>query len=99
LVTIFRQMATASGVVLGDGVDAAVLELLNSTPRGQSFGNARYIRSVFERAMGHQALRVTSDPSTAPDPVALRLLLPQDLPKPGSIDSQGTRDRSTGQYL
>ena len=96
LVAIFASMAAAAGVTLADGVDDKVAGLLRAAPRGQSFGNARYIRNLFERALGRQALRVTA--SEELDPATLRLLLPEDLPPPETTPGQG-RDRDVGNYL
>jgi Holliday junction resolvasome RuvABC ATP-dependent DNA helicase subunit len=99
LVQIFKSMAETTGVKLGDGVEQKVVEMLKATPRGPSFGNARFMRMVFERAMGRQALRVTSGSDETLDPDALRLLLPEDLPSPDSFDSDPDKGRSVGQYL
>jgi Holliday junction resolvasome RuvABC ATP-dependent DNA helicase subunit len=96
LVAIFGSMASGAGVTLGDGVGERVAEVLRGTPRGPGFGNARFVRTLFERAMGRQALRVTA--SGELDPAALRLLLPEDLPRPQpSADPE--RDSTPGQYL
>ncbi|MEA2499885.1 MAG: hypothetical protein QOH26_2290, partial [Actinomycetota bacterium] len=98
LLAIFCSMAERAGVVLGEGVEDQLGELLRRIPRGESFGNARFVRTVFERAMGRQALRVTASDMT--DVTALRLLLPEDLPTPKSV---GAKERgpspSAGQYL
>lgn len=99
LVAIFRSMAAGTGVELADGVVAKVEAVLAGTPRGPGFGNARFVRTLFERAMGRQALRLTSGEGEGePGPAALRLLLPEDLP----VDTPGRdpeKETSTGTYL
>ncbi|HWL65697.1 MAG TPA: AAA family ATPase, partial [Actinomycetota bacterium] len=98
LLDIFRMMIEGSGVVVGDGVEDALGRLLQAIPRGPSFGNGRLVRTIFERAMGKQALRVTLAGATA-DPAALRLLLPQDMPDLRSLGIQEAAKPETGQYL
>jgi SpoVK/Ycf46/Vps4 family AAA+-type ATPase len=98
LLAIFVSMATRTGVVIGDGVEARLAEVLAATPRGPRFGNARFVRNVFERSMSRQALRVTST-SAATDPAALRLLLPEDLPAPESMGAEDLPKPSAGLYL
>jgi SpoVK/Ycf46/Vps4 family AAA+-type ATPase len=98
LITIFGAMAKATGVTLGPGVEQQLAKLLAATPRGASFGNARYVRTVFERALGRQALRVTGAGKGAIDPEQFRLLVAEDLPPAGSVESNATR-ASVGQYL
>ena len=100
LVQIFTLMAKNAGIVLADGVEAGVAKVLAATPRGPTFGNARYVRMIFERSMGHQALRVTSAPTIDPD--AIRTLMPEDLPTAESLDPHGSgtgREGAVGQYL
>jgi AAA+ superfamily predicted ATPase len=99
LVQIFKSMADTTGVKLGEGVEQRVAQLLKAAPRGPSFGNARFIRMVFERSLGRQALRVTSGGEETLDPEALRLLLPEDLPGTDSFDSDPDKGKSVGQYL
>ena len=96
LVAIFASMAKKTGVVLGPGVENGVAELLRATPRGAAFGNARYVRTLFERAMGRQALRLTRG-DAALDPDAVRTLLPEDLPEPER--AAGDLESSVGTYL
>jgi len=97
LVRIFVAIAHGAGVTLGEGVEARVAELLRDTPRGPGFGNGRYVRTLFERAMGRQALRVTSTGTV--DPAALQLLLGEDLPEAEATTSDPERDSSVGNYL
>ncbi len=99
LVAIFRSMATSAGVELGDGVGEAVAKIVAAMPRGPRFGNARFVRTVFERAMGRQALRVTST-GAGKDPAELRLLRAEDLPSAESLGAaRGEPESAQGQYL
>ncbi len=99
LVAIFKSMASATGIDLGDGVEPRLTELLAATPRGPSFGNARFVRNVFERALGRQALRVMGDGSAPVDPAALRMLLAEDIPVPGTVKSEIEPKSPVGPYL
>ena len=35
-------------------------ELIDAEPRGRGFGNGRFMRNIFEAAVGHQALRLAT---------------------------------------
>ena len=60
LVAIFRSMGDANRYQL----DAAAIErltaLIEAEPRTRGFGNARFVRNVFESAIGHQAERLSA---------------------------------------
>ena len=99
LSAIFRSMATSTGVDLAPGVEERVAKLLASTPRGPGFGNGRFVRTMFERALGQQALRLTGAGNIDPDPAALRLLLPEDLPAAETKHRDPEQSASAGQYL
>jgi len=94
LVEIFRFMADQAGFTLGEGVTEGVRALLQAAPRGSSFGNARLVRNILDRARSLQARRITAEGAVA-DEDAVRLLLREDLPetppKPAEIPM--------GQYL
>jgi Holliday junction resolvasome RuvABC ATP-dependent DNA helicase subunit len=61
LVLIFTHMAADVQVTLGDGVEAAVRALLAQAVRVDDFGNARWIRSLFEQAYANMAARAVAD--------------------------------------
>ncbi|WP_106399240.1 AAA family ATPase [Actinocorallia populi] len=94
LVEIFGFMAGQAGFTLGEGVTDDVRALLQAAPRGSSFGNARLVRNILDRARSLQARRITAEGAVADD-AAVRLLLREDLPetppKPAEIPM--------GQYL
>lgn len=99
LVAIFRSMAQGSGIELEDGVDDRVKALLQATPRGPAFGNARYVRTLFERAMGRQALRITAADGPI-DPATVRVLMVEDMPEPDATPRAEQEDAPpTGNYL
>jgi SpoVK/Ycf46/Vps4 family AAA+-type ATPase len=91
LVEIFEAMARKAGYELHEDVNPAVRELLKRTSRGKSFGNGRFVRNVFDRAVALQGSRITSGVGSP----EIRLLLAEDLP-PAKDDLQ---DLPTGQYL
>ena len=66
LVAIFCQLGDDNKYVPSEGAVAAVRALLATEPRGKGFGNARYIRNVFEASLAHQAIRLSTveEPST-----------------------------------
>jgi Holliday junction resolvasome RuvABC ATP-dependent DNA helicase subunit len=61
LVLIFTHMAEDVQVTLGDGVEDAVRALLRQAVRVDDFGNARWIRSLFEQAYANMAARAVAD--------------------------------------
>jgi SpoVK/Ycf46/Vps4 family AAA+-type ATPase len=96
LVAIFEIMAAEAGFVLAGGVLDSLRSLLRATPRGPSFGNARLMRNVLDRAVALQAQRIMSaQPLATGDEI--RLLRPDDLP-----DGAAPRpdpDERLGHYL
>lgn len=58
LVGIFRLIAGSKEYHLdGDG-ESRLVEVIEAEPRGRGFGNGRFVRNVFESAVGHHALRL-----------------------------------------
>ncbi|MEV2269989.1 AAA family ATPase [Nonomuraea africana] len=94
LVAIFESMASAAGLVLRDGVRDEVRRAVRAAPRGDSFGNGRFVRNLLDRAMALQAERLLSRPDPAREDV--RTLVPSDIaPGPSPEPEEGR----TGQYL
>jgi adenylate kinase family enzyme len=58
LVEILEGLAAKSDFVLTDAALTRVREILAATPRGQSFGNGRFVRTLFEQAVGRHAWRL-----------------------------------------
>lgn len=61
LVEIFVAIAAASDVVLADGVAGRVGTLVAAASLTRDFGNARYVRSLFEGAYANMAARALAD--------------------------------------
>ncbi|MFF0522925.1 AAA family ATPase [Actinomadura nitritigenes] len=78
LVEIFTGQAAAAGLSPAPAALDKITELLRRAPRGRSFGNARVMRNLCERAIALQARRVTALRRPGPDDLAA--LLPEDIP-------------------
>ncbi len=60
LVAIFDRMGNESDYHLDDGGRARLAEVIEAEPRTRGFGNARFVRNVFEAAVAHQAERLAA---------------------------------------
>ena len=80
LVEIFVRMGEANRYHPTDGAIARLRTLLAATPRDKGFGNARFIRNIFEAAVSTQASRLVH--VDEPDPEQLTTLVADDLPAP-----------------
>jgi hypothetical protein len=74
---ILASMAGGADYDLGPGAAERFDALLSSTPRGPTFGNARFARNVLEAAIGRQAWRLRD--VTEPTVEQLRVLTADDL--------------------
>jgi len=65
LVEIFEGLGEKHDYVCSDDAAARVRSLIDLEPRTRGFGNARFVRNLFETAVAHQAMRVAplTDPS------------------------------------
>ncbi|MBK5333249.1 MAG: AAA family ATPase [Ilumatobacteraceae bacterium] len=65
LVAIFLGLGEKSQYCCSDDALARVRHFVSTEPRSRGFGNARFVRNLFETAIAHQAQRVAplSDPS------------------------------------
>ncbi len=81
LVAIFGSIAAAAQVGAGPEVEARVRILVSAAIDRPDFGNARYVRTVFEDAYANMAARVLADGSVT-DP-EMRNLVPDDVTDPG----------------
>jgi SpoVK/Ycf46/Vps4 family AAA+-type ATPase len=90
LVAIFEFMAAEAGFTLEKGVLDIVRALLRLASRGPSFGNARLVRNVLERAIAEQAQRITAREGTVPHD-EVRLLRADDIPEPGTAQPDNGR--------
>jgi len=78
LAQIFEAMAAAAKVQLGDGVGERVQARLVEARRVEDFGNARYVRSLFEQAYADMAARVVADDTI--DAAELDTMVEADIP-------------------
>ena len=78
LVEILRRFAAEFEYALGDGADETVRGILAGAERRESFGNARFARTLFEQALNAQALRLAQGDVAALAPSELQLLAPED---------------------
>jgi stage V sporulation protein K len=58
LVAITRRFADDNGYVLAEDAAATLRRVYGGAARGETFGNARYARTLFEQALNAQALRL-----------------------------------------
>ncbi|MCD0448580.1 AAA family ATPase [Actinocorallia sp. API 0066] len=91
LVAIFTFMAGEAGLTLDERIPGRLGEILRATPRGPSFGNARLMRNLLDRARSLQARRITTEEI----PADVRTLLLDDLPD----NPVKPLDIPMGQYL
>jgi type VII secretion ATPase EccA len=60
LVEIFARFAGEAEYTLGDGVPEALAAVFGRSERTETFGNARFARTLFEQALNQQALRLAA---------------------------------------
>jgi stage V sporulation protein K len=58
LVEILHRFGRDNEYVLAEGVDPALVSILAGASRSERFGNARFVRTLFEQALNAQALRL-----------------------------------------
>jgi len=89
LAQIFRGFATEAQVQLAPGVVERASDLFRHAARLEDFGNARFARSLWERAFANMAVRAHSDGQIELHEVTQ--LLPADipaLPPPTSVEAE-----------
>src|SRR5215217_654327 len=58
LVAIFRRFAAEAEYTIGEGAEETLRATFENSQRGESWGNARFARTLFEQALNAQALRL-----------------------------------------
>jgi len=58
LLAIFESMSSGKEYHLDEAGRAALRAVIEAEPRGRGFGNARFVRNVFEQAIAMQAMRL-----------------------------------------
>jgi SpoVK/Ycf46/Vps4 family AAA+-type ATPase len=79
LVEIFALFAAESEYTLGEGAEATLRSIFDRAERDDSFGNARFARTLFEQALNAQALRLGAGNVEQLTQAELRPLEPEDL--------------------
>jgi predicted AAA+ superfamily ATPase len=77
LVEIFCRLASAADFTPSEKAIHRLRAILVATPRGEGFGNGRFVRTMFESAVVRQAWRLRDVPT--PDVAQLRELRAEDL--------------------
>jgi SpoVK/Ycf46/Vps4 family AAA+-type ATPase len=77
LVRIFVGLGERSHYTCSDDALAKVRLMIEAEPRTRGFGNARYVRNLFETAVAHQAMRLA--PLTDPSDEQLTTLTAADI--------------------
>src|SRR4051794_17212508 len=79
LVEIFGRFAAEAEYTLGDGAEDALRAIFHNAERDESFGNARFARTLFEQSLNAQALRLAEGNVEQLSPAELQCLTPEDL--------------------
>ena len=79
LVAIFRSIAAESEYSLGEGAEEVLHGILARAERDESFGNARFARTLFEQSLNAQALRLGQGDVDSLSSSELAVLSPEDL--------------------
>lgn len=77
LVRIFVGLGEKSHYSCSEGALDKVRRMIDEEPRTRGFGNARYVRNLFETAVAHQAMRLA--PLTDPSDEQLTTLVADDI--------------------
>jgi stage V sporulation protein K len=79
LVEIFHRFAAEAEYTVGEGGDEALAAIFENAERDESFGNARFARTLFEQALNTQALRLAEGDVDLLGHDELQCLTPADL--------------------
>jgi len=77
LLQIFEKFAREAGIALADGVREKAERVLAEAVGREAFGNARFVRSLFEQAYARMAARAASDGRVSVS--ELRAITPDDV--------------------
>jgi stage V sporulation protein K len=79
LVEIFGRFAADASYTLGEGAEETLASIFHNAERDDSFGNARFARTLFEQALNAQALRLGEGVVEELGTAELMCLKPEDL--------------------
>ena len=88
LVAIFERMSAGSRYHLDESGALRLADVIHAEPRTRGFGNARFVRNVFEAAVGHQADRLAAVESPTDDELTTLTasdIRPPDVGDPGLV--------------
>lgn len=91
LVLIFQRIAAEAEVELAPDLVAVLPALVREASGRANFGNARFVRSVFEQAFANMAERAVADDRI--DRAEISTMIAADLPKPGEPSWTESRRR------
>ncbi|MGH3002276.1 MAG: AAA family ATPase, partial [Gaiellaceae bacterium] len=76
---IFSRFAHEAEYALGEGADETLGSIFEGAERAESFGNARFARTLFEQSLNAQALRLAKGDVEAMGEAELMCLVAEDL--------------------
>jgi stage V sporulation protein K len=79
LIEIFARFAADADYMLGEDVPAALASVFERAERSESFGNARFARTLFEQSLNAQALRLGAGDVESLAPAELMGVTPDDV--------------------
>jgi type VII secretion ATPase EccA len=79
LVEIFARFASEAEYVLGEGVPDTLAAIFGRSERSETFGNARFARTLFEQSLNAQALRLAEQDVERLSTDELMRLTPEDV--------------------
>jgi stage V sporulation protein K len=79
LVAIFGRFAAEHSYTVGEDAEETLLGIFANAERSESFGNARFARTLFEQALNAQSLRLAAGDVESLDHDELQRLTPADL--------------------
>ena len=79
LVAIFGRFAAEHAYTLDEDAKEALLAIFTNAERSESFGNARFARTLFEQALNAQSLRLAAGAVESLGHDELQRLTPEDL--------------------
>jgi hypothetical protein len=82
LLEIYQRFALDTGIKLANGVSARVTEAINDAANKHGFGNARFVRALWEESYANMAVRAAEDGVTTRE--ELEEIQPGDVPVGGS---------------
>jgi stage V sporulation protein K len=89
LLEIYRRFAQESNISLGDGVEEKATTVIESARSREGFGNARFVRSLWEESFANMAVRAAEDGVTTSE--ELRKIQQEDVLVDGSPTLGQTR--------